>query len=371
VQQWRTWASAPAEAQTTYATLPSVAALSPTDVVISATRQDGNCPVGPTGNTGGTWVLAPDSGSNLVTQTACFAANNTAETLVRGAFTAAGTFVLAIAGAPTLFRNAGGTWVAFAGGRPSSTLFSDGASVYAAVTNFTAAPVKVMSLSDGSFTTDYTWNFPSKASGALTLYPGANTDRPTYAALRSWNECCNACGGYWDGALYVEERSSGWSSVGRPGTYSGELYCRAIDSLALPGNARVTTAKGAPVVVAIENNTNAWAYAYNRGTGAWTSYQNINTQGGVSGTWPYEVAGQRSQLFFAYVTGGKLYLRRMDLDAASPAFADVPGPSFLYHNVDGTCVAAHAEMAVVDEAIFLSWSENCAGSERIYLRELY
>jgi hypothetical protein len=300
---------------------------------------------------GGTWFLTPGDAGALVTEPPCVGiSTGSYETLGRRAVTATdAVFALQQITGNALYQEAGPGWLALSSA--PYAIGSDGISVL----GMTAYNLP---LSFGEYDPACTagWCFE-------TVEASQGWDPYRLAAVGG-NGRLFAAGTQLDAgnnALRVFERldAGNWTELtqadaGRPPVAQGVS--------AIP--MRLAFAHGDPFVAYSSQTgiSQVAASSWSSATGAWTQY---GSQGAGSS---FDVYGRGNAVYLAEILANELRLKWMDLGAQSPAFQDIQGPNGLALN---TCPAAHPELFVTDDSVWLTWYELCpGGAYQVFLGRL-
>ncbi|MFN2548023.1 MAG: fibrinogen-like YCDxxxxGGGW domain-containing protein [Myxococcales bacterium] len=176
-----------------------------------------------------------------------------------------------------------------------------------------------------------------------------------------------------DRCLYVSEGPSWTTLLGTDPNATGALACVGADP-----QMRMAYAYQDPVAAYVNDQLGAgprqldvahWSsFSF---TPAWTIYPNVSS-GPVT---TFDMVGRGDVVYVAYVRNGNLYVNRIDFSAISP-ITSVPGPgrngSWSDNLGDSTsCAAADPELFLADDALWVTWSEQCAPGEwRVLAREM-
>jgi hypothetical protein len=215
---------------------------------------------------------------------------------------------------------------------------------------------------------------PAPAGVSYYAYSGGAGEGRLFSQLSNWTGAGVMCLTTW------EWLSGGWTQLPgaiASGNTTGAVACRQNGDI-VPN--RIAFAAHDPLVAYATDHSGStplqldvahWSSAQQK----WTYFTNA---GGGTITGPFDLVARGDTAFIAYVAqiDTSVHVSVVDLSAASPAFAPVLGPNGdASWNDDlagtATCAADHPEMFFADDALWVTWEEQCSPGEwRVIAREM-
>jgi hypothetical protein len=299
---------------------------------------------------GGTWIMNPDAGGQLVAQSRCDAIYNQLETSGRKGLLVNGSVwgVLSLANNELLQQEASG-WLGWPDlpyvlGTDGTSLIGTWGPNYALV--FTALDPACngswcQETVDGSG--GYNHYYTASTGGEGRLFAGGSrTGTSVYS-------------------LDVFERGDGGAWAPLPGAAASQ----GVDSSQSLIPLRMAYAKHDPLVVySTQAGISALsAAAWSSASKSWTVYRDI----GPGASSSFDVVTRGDTAYLVAVLAGQAHVRAIDLAAAAPAFVDIAGPSGPALN---TCTAGHPEAFITDDSLWVTWYEECvSGTFQVFLAQ--